>query len=174
MRSVRYGVAMSLDGYIAGPNGEFDWIVMDPHIDFEALSSRFDTYVMGRKTFEVTRAMAGDAPPSPAGVRTIVISRTLRRDQYPDVTISADLAATMGELRETSGKDIWLYGGGELFRSALEQGFVDGVDVAVIPVLLGSGIPLLPPTQRRVTLVLKGHRLYSKSGIMSLDYDVKR
>ena len=173
MRSVRYGVAMSLDGYIAGPNGEFDWIVMDPDIDFEALASRFDTYVMGRKTFEVTRAM-GDASPSPAGIRTIVISRTLRPEQFPGVTISSDLAATIRELRKTSGKDVWLFGGGELFRSALEQGLVDGVDVAVIPILLGSGIPLLPATEKRASLVLKGHRLYSKSGIMSLEYDVVR
>ena len=60
MRKVVYGGAMSLDGYIAGPNGEFDWIVMDPEIDFAGLLKRFDTFLIGRKTFEVMKRM-GDA-----------------------------------------------------------------------------------------------------------------
>ena len=51
-RRLRYQVAMSLDGFIAGPNGEYDWIVMDPSIDFRALYGEFDTAVMGRKTYE--------------------------------------------------------------------------------------------------------------------------
>lgn len=51
MRRVRYSVAMNLDGYIAGPNGEYDWIIMDPAIDFAALFAEFDTVLMGRRTF---------------------------------------------------------------------------------------------------------------------------
>ena len=59
IRRVRYGVAMSLDGFIAGPNGEADWIIMDPEIDFEAIYSQFDTMLMGRRTFEVMKAAGG-------------------------------------------------------------------------------------------------------------------
>ena len=67
MRKVVYGCAMSLDGFIAGANGEHDWIVMDPDIDFAALMRRFDTFLIGRKTFEMMRRMGNDAPPT-AGI----------------------------------------------------------------------------------------------------------
>ena len=63
MRKIVYSVAMSLDGYVAGPNGEADWITMDPEIDFTALFARFDTVLMGRKTYEQVKAMG--ARPSP-------------------------------------------------------------------------------------------------------------
>src|SRR5215217_1680370 len=111
MRKIRYQVACSLDGYIAGPNGEYDWIVMDPEIDFEAVFSQFDTLLMGRRTFEVV----GRGSP---GMKTFVFSRSLRQEDYPGVTIvSEHVKETLDDLRAQPGKDIWLFGGGELFRS---------------------------------------------------------
>ena len=74
---------------------------------------------------------------------------------------------------ESPGKDIWLFGGGDLFRSFLAAGLVDGIEVAVMPVVIGGGIPLLPPPASRAALTLRAHRLYQKSGIMYLEYDVK-
>jgi dihydrofolate reductase len=85
MRRLRYQVATSLDGYIAGPNGEFDWIVMDPDIDFAALFAQFDTAVMGRKTFQVTQGANGDG--SMPGLDIVVFSRTLSPTDYPKATI---------------------------------------------------------------------------------------
>ena len=76
-------------------------------------------------------------------------------------------------LRPKPGKDVWLFGGGSLFRSFAELGLVDTVEVAVMPVLLGAGVPLLPPPAKRVTLKLTGHKLYAKTGIMSLEYAVQ-
>jgi dihydrofolate reductase len=173
MRRVRYGGAVSLDGYIAGPNGEFDWIIMDPEIDFAAMTSQFDTFLIGRKTFEAMQRMNGGGGEMP-GVRSIVFSRTLKQADHPDVVIETDAVRVVSELRSTPGKDIAVFGGGELARSLLEAGLVDAVEVSVIPVLLGGGIHLLPPPASRTKLVFRRHRLYPKSGIVTLEYDVAR
>jgi dihydrofolate reductase len=134
---------MSLDGYIAGPNGEADWIIMDPDIDFQALIDQFDTFLLGRRTFE---AIGGAGGGGQSGVRTIVFSRTLRQLDYPNVTIVSEKPEqALADLRAKPGKDIWLFGGGSLFRSLLEARLVDAIEVAVMPVLLGEGIALLPP-----------------------------
>lgn len=166
MRRIRYQVATSLDGYIAGPNGESDWIVMDPDIDFTALFEEFDTLLMGRRTYE---AMAEGFP----GMKVLVFSRTLRQEDHPGITVVGDrVEATLDALRAEPGKDIWLFGGGELFRSLLEMGYVDTVEPAIVPVLLGGGVPFLPPPAGRTRLVYTGQRPYPRSGIMSLTYDV--
>ena len=171
-RRVIYSVAMSLDGYIAGPKGEYDWIIMDPDIDFGAIFSRFDTLLMGRKTFAVT-ASQGQGGGGWPGMKTVVFSSTLKQSEYPDVTIvSGDIAGAVNKLKAQSGKDIWLFGGGELFRSLLDTGAVDGLSVAVIPVVIGGGVPFLPAPATLTKLKLAKHKLYAKSGIMSLEYDV--
>ena len=173
MRRVRYAVAMSLDGFIAGPKGEADWILMDPEIDFSAIFSEFDTLLVGRKTFEGMKGHGGGAMFS--GMKVFVLSRTLEQRAHPGVTIvSRHVKETVTALRKDSGKDIWLFGGGELFRSLLDLRLVDTVEVAVIPVLLGGGIPLLPSPAARAKLSLTGHRVYARTGTVSLVYDVKR
>ncbi len=168
MRRVRYSVAMSLDGYIAGPNGEIDWIVMDPEIDFRALAEAFDTVLLGRKTYEATLQQGGGG--GMPGMQNYVFSRTLRQADCPDVIVTDTPAETVAALKGTPGKDIWLFGGGSLFRSLLELGLVDGVEVAIIPVLLGGGLPLLPHPASLAKLKLAKHRVYQETGTVSLEY----
>ena len=170
MRRIRYNCAMSLDGYIAGSNDEFDWIVIDPDIDFEELFRPVDTYLLGRRTFEVT---GGPGSIAQSGSRTFVFSRTLSQDDYEDVTIVGDdWKEAVKSLREESGGDIWLFGGGELFCSLCEEGLVDTVEVSIVPVLLGGGVPLVPELSKRIGLTLTEHRVFEKTGTVSLIYEV--
>jgi dihydrofolate reductase len=173
MRRVRYSVAASLDGFIAGPNGEFDWIPMDPTIDFGAFYSTIDTVLMGRGTYEIVQMAKekGEAPPD-AAPRSYVFSRTLKPEDHPEVTVVADDAAgVVSRLKEEEGKDIWLMGGGILFRSLLDAGLVDTVEVGIVPILLGSGIPLLPPGETPARLEHAKSETFP-SGIMLVKYRV--
>lgn len=168
-RRVRYSVAMSLDGFIAGPNGEFDWIVMDPDVDFAAVFKEFDTLLIGRKTYEMMRGQGGPEMP---GVKSFVISQTLQQKDCPEVTVARDPVELIASLRKQPGKDIWLFGGGSLFRSLLDLDLVDRIEVSIVPILLGSGIPLLPTSAVQTKLSLQKHKVYPKTGTVSLEYDV--
>jgi dihydrofolate reductase len=170
MRTLRYSVAASLDGYIAGPNGEFDWIVVDPDIDFAAMYAGFSALVMGRHSYDVFAATGG--APGPA-LPTYVYSRTLPEGERDGLTFVRDAASHVLTLKQDDGKPLWLWGGGDLFRQLAAARLVDGVDVAVIPVLLGGGIRLLPEPGPRLTLELRRHQLYAKTGTVFLEYDVK-
>ena len=170
MRRVRLSAAMSLDGYIAGPKGEYDWIVMDPDLDFGALMGAFDTVLMGRKSYELTREHGGgyELP----GMKAYVFSRTLRQKDCPGFTVSDNPKETVASLKATEGKDIWLFGGGSLFSSFLRLGLVDSVELAIIPVLLGNGLPLLPDFASIAKLELTKHEVYEKTGTVLLEYSV--
>lgn len=173
-RLVRYAVAASLDGYISGPNGESDWIVIDPEHDFRTVLASFDTLLLGRRTYESTRVRGGRGGGGMPGIRPIVFSRTLRAEDVRDAELSNDPERTIGELKRTPGKDVWLFGGGGLFKSLLELELVDRVEVALMPVLLGRGRPLLPETERGARLRLTDERVYRNTGTVVLHYDVVR
>jgi dihydrofolate reductase len=160
---------MSLDGFIAGPNGEYDWITVDPSKDFATFFEQFDTLLMGRRTFEMALQGPGAAMP---GMKTIVCSRTLQAAACPDVTICDDAASTVAALKSRPGKDIWLFGGATLFRSLLDARLVDRVEVSVVPILLSQEIPLLPAGQRSPRLGLDESKS-RPNGIVRLAYTIE-
>lgn len=174
MRKVRYSVAMSVDGYIAGPDGSYDWIPSNAGIDWNAFMSRFDTVLMGRKTYELLLGASGEG--GMPSMRTYVFSRTLDPANHPDVTVvSGGAVHAVQALRQEEGKEIWLMGGGELFRTLLDADQVDAIEVGLVPALLGEGIPFLPAADewhvRRLALTsVEPHG----GGMVLLTYDVLR
>jgi dihydrofolate reductase len=133
---------------------------------------QFDIFLIGRKTFQVMASMGNSAKSTPR-MKNIMFSRTLNSADYPHVTIESDAERVVADLRQQPGKDIALFGGGELFRSLLSAGLVDRVEVSLIPVLLGGGIPLLPAPAGRMRLRLRSQRTYEKTGT-GLEYDIVR
>jgi dihydrofolate reductase len=117
--------------------------------------------------------VAGQEDGPSTGLPTYVFSDTLQPEELPDVTVvrSEDAPRVVAELRRGDGKDIWLMGGGVLFRSLLEADLVDVVEVGLVPILLGRGLPLLPETGTRRRLALTATKRYP-SGILGLTYDV--
>jgi dihydrofolate reductase len=154
VRRITYGAACSLDGYIARPGGEADWLHWSQ--DVQRLSGEYwqtvDTVLMGRKTYDAARAMGGGAYP---GVANYVFSKTLRADPEPNVRLVRENAAQfVAELKQQDGRDICVMGGGELAQTLFEAGLIDVVGANIHPVILGRGIPLLRPLSRQIELEL--------------------
>lgn len=169
MRRLRYNVAMSLDGYIADRQGGFDWIPNDETVDFAGLFARVDTFLLGRRTYETVVAN-GERPWQP-GMRVYVVSRTLPAGFYDGVTVVRDDPAALAKsLRHESGDgEIWLFGGGQLFAGLLAAKQVDAVEVTVVPVLLGGGVPVVASLPGRMALTLTHSHVYP-SGMVALHY----
>jgi dihydrofolate reductase len=172
MRRLRYNVAMSLDGFIADDHDGFDWIPNDDTVDFAALFERVDTFLLGRRTFETVRAQ-GTTPWDP-GTRVYVISAMIEPGTVPGVTIvPPDEAVKLASsLRHEAGDgEIWLFGGGRLFAALLAAGQVDRVEITVVPILLGAGVPVVAPLPDRAPLKLVHTHVYP-TGMVALHYEV--
>lgn len=142
MRRVRYGIAASLDGFIASRSGSTDWIIDDPTIDFAALYEEFDIFFMGRRTYEVMKQHGWTHLDDRPKESIFVVSRHMNPEDHPEVTIVKNIDCLQA-LRHQDGKDIWLMGGTEVAGLCFGAGLVDAVDVAVMPVVLGDGINMI-------------------------------
>jgi dihydrofolate reductase len=166
MRNVVLYIATSLDGYIAGPAGEIDWLFTDQDYGYTEFFAGVDTVIMGRKTYEVSLGF-GDYPYP--GTRGIVFSRT-RRGSDANVTFAAgDIATTLSELKRAPGKNIWLVGGGEIVAECVAHDLIDEFLLFVHPIILGRGIPLFAPGLPRRTLQLVNCASFD-SGLVQLSY----
>src|SRR5258705_1981025 len=144
MRKVVLGVGISLDGYIARPDGSVDFLFMPKDYSMAAFFKRIDAAVMGRKTYEVAIKLGGGGMSSP-GMKSYVFSRSLEAEERDGVMIISETPKQfVEELRKKKGKDIWLMGGGELAREFFKEDLVDELYLGVVPVLLGQGIAAFP------------------------------
>jgi dihydrofolate reductase len=174
VRKVTFGGANSLDNYIARTDHAVDWLLWgDEAAAYMAdYWKSIDTILMGRKTYEVAlRSGQGDG--GYPGVKSYVFSRTLKDDPKGGVTIvRTDAAEFVRDLKNQTGKDICLMGGGELARSLFEAGLIDEIGFNIHPVLLGAGIPLFHPMGRQIDLELQECRRF-KNGCVLVTYRVK-
>ena len=144
MRTVIFGVANSLDNFIARADHSVDWLLWSDDVAsyVKEFWKPIDTVLMGRKTYEAGLRLGTSSYP---GVANYVFSRSMREAPDPAVRIvSTDAVAFVRELKDAEGGDICLMGGGELAHSLFEAGLIDEVGVNVHPVLLGAGVPLFP------------------------------
>lgn len=169
MRKIILGLAVSLDGFIEGPNGEYDWCFTDQDYGMTEFYKRIDSLFIGRRSYELMLTLGDDAMPGFPKLKEYVFSTTMK-DAKPGVTlIQDDIKETVEKIKNEPGKDIWLFGGANLTSSLLNIGLVDEMSLAVHPIILGSGKPLFSEIKKRIPLNLIDTKTYS-SGLVNLVY----
>ena len=171
MRKVILGLAVTLDGFIEGPNGEYDWCYTDQDYGLSEFFKRVDTLFIGRKSYEIMLGMEADTNWMPK-MQEYVFSNSLQEVREGAVLVSGDIAARVKEIKAQRGKDIWLYGGAALTVSLMEERLVDELWLSVHPILLGSGKPLFNGIKDRVQLELMETKTYD-TGLVSLKYAIE-
>lgn len=170
MRKVILGLAVSLDNFIEGPNGEYDWCFTDQDYGLSDFFKRVDTAFIGRKTYEMTLAMGANGDGFPK-IKEYIFSTTLDKVKVGATLINGDIKTQVDEIKKERGKDIWLFGGAGLTTSLMNLGLVDELSLAVHPILLGSGKPLFNNSKDRIKLTLVDTKTYS-TGLVSLTYSI--
>jgi dihydrofolate reductase len=169
MRKIVLQLAVSLDGFIEGPNGEYDWCFTDQDYGMSEFFERIDALFLGRKSYELMSGIEGDVMPGFPKLTEYVFSTTLTEVKPGAVLINSDAENKVRKIREEPGKDIWLFGGAGLTASLLKWRLIDEIILAVHPILLGSGKPLFSNISERIPLTLTASKPYS-SGLVMLNY----
>lgn len=172
MRKVILGLAVSLDGYIEGPNGEYDWCFTDQDYGLSDFFKSVDVIFMGRKSYELMSKTEEQNPWK--GTLTYVFSNSMKEINGKDVKlISGDIRKQVNEIRNSPGKDIWLFGGGELIATFMKEDWIDEYWLSFHPIILGSGKPWFTHIANRVGLKLIECKPY-ETGLVSLRYERER
>jgi dihydrofolate reductase len=172
MRKVILGVAVSLDGFIEGPNGEYDWCFTDQDYGLSDFLKRVDAMFLGRKTYELTLTMTDIGNSDFSKLKEYIFSTTLDKVKEGATLIKGDIKTEVEKIKNEKGKDIWLFGGAQLTTSLLNLGLVDELSLAVHPILLGSGKPLFSNIKDRINLTLVDTKTFS-TGLVSLTYTLE-
>lgn len=178
MRKIILDLAVTLDGFIEGPNGEIDWCIMDNDMDFDGFLSSVDTIFYGRISYD---AWGNFKPESSAddveknlwnnvhSKKKYVFSKQNRQDENATF-INSDIQTKVEEIKKEAGKDIWLYGGASLIKTFIQSNLVDIYRISVHPIALGSGKPLFEDLTERLNLKLIKTNIF-KSGVVQLIYE---
>lgn len=177
MRKVVFGVANSLDNFIARENGAVDWLMWSNEVSAYVTDfwKTIDTILMGRKSYEVGQELGkGQKNPYP-GMKTYIFSRTLPEESESEdfEIVSSDAVEFTRNLKNREGKDICVMGGGELAKSLFEADLIDEIGFNIHPVLLGKGIPLFHEMNRQIDLELIESKPF-QNGCVLVTYRVKR
>jgi dihydrofolate reductase len=178
MKKVVLDLAVTLDGFIEGPNGETDWCIMEDDMNFEGFLSTIDTICYGRVSYDAW----GNFQPAANASTTeqmlwqeihakhkFVFSSQKREDENATF-ISADIADKVAEIKKQNGKDIWLYGGASLIKTFIHLGLIDIYRISVHPIALGEGKPLFENLNGQLKLKLIKTNVF-KSGVVQLIYE---
>jgi len=169
MRKVVLGLGISLDGYIARPDGAVDFLFMPKDYSMGPFFATIDTALMGRKTYEVALKMGGGGFGN-SKIKNYVFSLSEPPGERSGVTfVNESPKSFVEKLREGPGKNVWLMGGGELARDFLKDDVVDELYIGIVPVLIGEGIPLFPSGFPQREFSLLENKSFSK-GLIALKY----
>jgi dihydrofolate reductase len=171
MRKVILSVAVSLDGYIEGPNGEYDWCFTDQDYGMSEFFNRIDGLFIGRKSYELALTMETDSAFVMPKLKEYVFSNTLKEVREGSILVSGDIESRVMQIKNESGKDIWMFGGASLTTTLMNAGLIDEIALAVHPVLLGAGKPLFSNLNRKLNLRLVDSKTYP-TGLVSLTYSL--
>lgn len=175
MRKLILGLAITLDGYIEGPNGEYDWCFTDQDYGLNEFFERIDSIFIGRKSYEMMQqhsdSSSGEAIPGMPALTAYVFSKTLTSVKEGAVLISGDSIAEARRIKSQPGKDIWLFGGASLYDALMKEGLVDELWMSVHPILLGSGKRLFREQDIRIKLRLLESKTY-ETGLVSIRYGI--
>ena len=173
-------IAVSADGYIARPDGDVEWLNRRPRQDYgmRAFYRTIDTILLGRKTYDwaldYARRNRLKAGVFDTTVANYVFSRRPPRRKVPGVEFVSESVRTFARrLRSTSGKHVWIMGGGGLIASFLDANEIDELDIHMIPTFIGEGIPLVAPRHRDISLRLHSTKRYP-DGVVRLRYQLPR
>ncbi|RFS17138.1 dihydrofolate reductase family protein [Emticicia sp. C21] len=169
MRKVILGLAVSLDSFIEGPNGEYDWCFTDQDYGLNEFYKNVDSVFIGRKSYEMSYGLEDGGGFGLPKMKEYVFSNTLKRVKDGTTIISGDIKAEVEKIKQEEGKDIWLFGGGSLTASLMNLGLVDELWLSVHPILLGEGKPLFQGLKDRTHLKLIDTKVY-ETGLVSLKY----
>ncbi len=168
MRKIILGLAVSLDSYIEGPNGEYDWCFTDQDYGMADFFKRIDTIFVGRKTYEMSLGLENGIDGFPK-MKEYVFSNTLDVVPTGKTLIRGNIEKQVQQIKQEEGKDIWLFGGAELTTALMNLGLVDELWLSVHPILLGSGKLLFVNIKDRTLLTHLETKTYS-TGLVSLKY----
>ncbi len=170
MRNIILGLAVSLDSFIEGPNGEYDWCFTDQDYGMNEFLSRVDSVFFGRKSYELARAEAEAMSWMPP-MKEYIFSNTLSEVKEGAILVSGDIETQVRAIKNEPGKDIWLFGGAMLSTALLKAGLIDELWLSIHPILLGSGKSLFATLEDRVKLTLLNSKTYD-TGLVSVRYKV--